>query len=335
MSTHKRLGECLVKANVISQEQLEKALQIQRRRGGFLGRILLELGYVSDKELCRAVSEALHVNCVSIDSILISGDVLTLVPESLAATSRILPLFVHGKTLYLAMENPRDIGAIQLVEFSTGMKVKPLLVPQCQLHAMLRRCYDIEESLISDSEEKETYESSKVSSQTAPATGCEEIEKLQKTQTKRLGELLVDAGIITQDQLEEALKVQQASHAGLLGQILIKRGWVSEQEICQIMADSLHMDYIHDDGIEIAPDVVELVPESLAASCNVFPLNVKHNVLYLAMENPLDIGVIQLVEFSTGMKVEPLIAGSKQLERMIRQHYNATPSASDESQTPL
>ena len=331
MSTHKRLGECLVKAKVISEEQLEKALQIQRRRGGFLGQILLELGYISDKELCQAISEALQINCVSIDSILISTDVLALVPESLAATSRILPLFAHGNTLYLAMENPRDIGVIQLVEFSTGMKVKPLLVPQCQLHAMIRTYYNIEESLIGNNENHGTPESS---SPTETKTGCVEIQKLQKTQTKRLGELLVDARLISQQQLEEALQLQR-SHPGLLGQILIERGWVSEQQICQVMAEALHMDYIHDDGIEVTPDVVELVPESLAASCNVFPLSIKHNVLYLAMENPLDIGVIQLVEFSTGMKVEPLLAAPGQLARMIQQHYNVTPSVSDESQTQV
>jgi type IV pilus assembly protein PilB len=95
------------------------------------------------------------------------------------------------------------------------------------------------------------------------------------------------------------------------------------------MAESLHMDYIRDDGIEISPEVMELVPESLAASCNIFPLNIKHNVLYLAMENPLDIGVIQLVEFSTGMKVEPLLAAPSQLAKMIRQHYNIQPSVSN------
>ncbi len=320
MSEPKRLGDCLVKANVISQEQLEKALHIQEKRGGFLGQILLDMGWISDKELCKAISEALRVNCVNIDSVLISEEVVKLIPESLAATCRILPLFVHGNTLYLAMENPRDTGAIQLVEFSTGMKVRPLVVPQCQLREMLQKYYSIDESLIGESkhEEKEEFVSDEKPAKVSK--NCEELGKIRASQGKRLGEILVETALISREQLDVALRLQK-TRTGFLGQILVDMGWVTEQEICRVMSQSLHIGYVDDDGLQITPEVVELVPESLAASCNVLPLFVRHNTLYLAMENPLNIGVIQLIEFSTGMKVEPLIASPSQLRRMIQKHY--------------
>jgi len=326
MSKHKRLGECLVETNVINREQLDEALHLQEIKGGFLGHILLEKGWISDKELCKAISEALHVNCVSIDSVLITEEVIQLIPESLAATSRILPLFIHGKTLYLAMENPHDTGAIQLVEFSTGMIVKPLVVPPCQLREMLREYYDIDESLIGESEhggEQETVHDQK---QAESSKNSGKIGEIHLSQRKRLGESLVETALISQEQLDEALHLQKTK-SGFLGQILVDLGWVTEQEICQVMSKSLHVEYLHDDELQITPETVELVPESLAASCNIFPLFVKHNVLYLAMENPLDIGVIQLVEFSTGMKVEPLIASPSQLQIMIQKHYDGDTSA--------
>jgi hypothetical protein len=321
MSKHKRLGECLVEANVISREQLTEALHFQQTRGGFLGRILLEKGWISDKQLCEAISEALHVNCVSIESVLISEEVIELVPPSLAATSRILPLFVHGDTLYLAMENPHDTGAIQLVEFSTGMTVKPLVVPQCQLRDMLRTYYHIDESLISECEPKGEKKAVHAQKQAVSSKGYKKIAELQLSPRKRLGEILVETKLISEEQLDAALRVQKTK-SGFLGQILVELGWVTEQEICRVMAESLHVECLNDGGFQISSNIIELVPESLAASCNVFPLYVKHNVLYLAMENPLDTGVIQLVEFSTGMKVEPLIASPSQLRTMIQKHYH-------------
>jgi hypothetical protein len=307
---------------VISEEQLEQALQRQKKRGGFLGRILLEMGLITDQQLCQAISEALHVNCVSIDSVLISTEVIKLVPESLAATCKILPLFIHDNTLYLAMENPRDTGAIQLVEFSTGMKVKPLVVPPCQLRDMLRKYYDIDESIISGPDHVRDRETVRNEAQKEVSKNCDDIREIQVFQRKRLGEILVETSLISQEQLEAALRLQK-SKAGFLGQILVDMGWVTEQEICRVMSESLHVDCLRDDGLQITPEIVELIPESLAASCNVFPLFVKHNVLYLAMENPLDTGVIQLVEFSTGMKVEPLIAPPSQVQEMIQKHYSA------------
>jgi hypothetical protein len=320
MSNHKRLGECLVETNVISREQLTEALRLQKKKGGFLGRILLEQGWISDRQLCQAISEALHVNCVSIDSVLISEEVIKLVPASLAATSRILPLFIHGDTLYLAMENPRDTGAIQLVEFSTGMTVKPMVVPQCQLRDMLRTYYNIDESLIGEPEHEREKETVRTQKQAISSKNYEEISGFHFSPRKRLGEILVETELISQEQLDEALRLQKTK-SGFLGQILVDLGWITEQEVCRVMAESLHVECFNDGGFQIPQEIIELVPESLAASCNVFPLYVKHNVLYLAMENPLDTGVIQLVEFSTGMKVEPLIASPSQLQTMIQKHY--------------
>lgn len=321
MSKHKRLGECLVEANLISREQLTEALHLQKKKGGFLGHILLEKGWISDKELCQAISEALHVNCVSIDSVLISEEIIKLVPPSLAATSRILPLFIHGNTLYLAMENPRDIGVIQLVEFSTGMTVKPLVVPQCQLRDMLRTYYNIDESLIGEFEPEGLKEAVHAQKQAGSLKSYDGINTLQLSRRKRLGEILVETELISEEQLDAALRLQETK-SGFLGQILVNLGWVTEQEICRVMAESLHVECLNDGGFQIPQEIIELIPESLAASCNIFPLSVKHNVLYLAMENPLDIGVIQLVEFSTGMKVEPLIASPSQIQIMIQTFYH-------------
>ena len=320
MPEHKRLGDCLVKANIIKPAQLAEALTVQKQEGGFLGEILLARGWISDKQLCQAISEALHVNCVSIDNVLIGEDILALVPESLAVTCKILPLFVHAQTLYLAMENPRDASAIQMVEFNTGMTVKPLMVPPCQLREMLKKYYHFEEAPPLAPAPAAVAEKARPNKPVKSPQPLVDVKKVQLFQRKRLGDLLVDAGLINQVQLAAALQAQKTKF-GFLGKILIDLGWATEQQVCQVMAQLLHVNYLREEHFRVTPEIVALVPESLAASCNIFPLAVKRKVLYLAMENPLDSGTIQLLEFSTGLRVEPVIAPPSQLQTIIRKYY--------------
>ena len=83
----------------------------------------------------------------------------------------------------------------------------------------------------------------------------------------------------------------------------------------------LGIEHVNLKEFEIRPEVIELVPDSLAVSCNVFPFSVRDNILYLAMENPLDSGVILLLQHETGLTVKPVVAAPSQLRSMINQHY--------------
>ncbi len=141
----KRLGELLVEACLITQAQLEEALQVQEGKQQLLGQILVEMGWVSEQDVCRAVSELLHLRYVDVEGALISQDVVQLAPERLAAKRNILPLFIQDKTLYLAMENPLDVDAIQRIEFHTGMQVQPLIAPPSQLRETVRKHYNVDE----------------------------------------------------------------------------------------------------------------------------------------------------------------------------------------------
>jgi len=140
-------------------------------------------------------------------------------------------------------------------------------------------------------------------------------------QRKRLGECLIEASVITERQLAEALMAQEETNKRL-GQILVELRWATEEEICQAVAKVMQVNYVNIDDALISHEVVQLVPETLAMEQNVLPLFIQNNTLYLAMENPLDINTIQHVEFKTGMQVKPLMALSSQLQKTIQRHYN-------------
>jgi type IV pilus assembly protein PilB len=145
MAQRKRLGEILVEACVISQDQLDEALRLQKSQNRPIGQILVEMGWITEHEVCRAVSELLNIKYIDIAGALISQEVVQLAPEELAAKRNILPLFIQDKTLYLAMENPLDVDVIQRIEFRTGMQVRPLIAPPSQLRETVRKHYNVDE----------------------------------------------------------------------------------------------------------------------------------------------------------------------------------------------
>lgn len=141
-------------------------------------------------------------------------------------------------------------------------------------------------------------------------------------QRKRLGEILIEACIITSEQLEEALSLQRSGQRRFIGQILVTMGWATEEDVCRAIAEVLRVKYVNVQDALISQEIVQLVPEPLASKRNILPLFIQDKKLYLAMENPLDVDVIQRIEFHTGMQVVPLIAPPNQLRESIRKHYN-------------
>ena len=144
MARRKRLGEILVEACLISPAQLDEALHLQKGQNRRIGQILVDLGWVNEPEVCRAVAELLNIKYVDVADALISQEVVQLAPEDLAVKRNILPLFTEDKTLYLAMENPLDGDVIQRIEFRTGMQVRPLIAPPSQLRETVRKHYNVD-----------------------------------------------------------------------------------------------------------------------------------------------------------------------------------------------
>jgi len=199
MAQKKRLGEILIEACVISQDQLDEALRLQESQNRLIGQILVEMGWVSEYEVCRAVAELLNIKYVDVEGALVSQEVVQLAPEKLAARRNILPLFIQDKTLYLAMENPLDIEIIQRIEFRTGMQVRPLIAPPSQLRETVRKHYDVEEYIGSMLENVVEENAVSVEGETKASEDTVDISEVKKisegSQIVKLSNLIVSEGI--------------------------------------------------------------------------------------------------------------------------------------------
>lgn len=199
MPQRKRLGEILVEACLINQEQLNEALRLQESQNRLIGQILVEMGWVTEYEVCRAVAELLHIKYVDVEETLISQEVVQLAPEELAARRNILPLFIQDKTLYLAMENPLDIDAIQRIEFRTGMQVRPLIAPPSQLRETVRKHYNVDEYIGSMLENVVEENAVSVEAETEASEGTVDISEVKKvsegSQIVKFANLIISEGI--------------------------------------------------------------------------------------------------------------------------------------------
>lgn len=152
-SRRQRLGEVLVAHGVITPEQLNEVLAVQRREpGSRAGRILLDLGYATEVQICEALADQLQIPAADLVAVDVPNEVLDLVAKDLATKHLCLPWFVDGRDLYLIMADPTNIAAADAIAFHAGLRVKPVVAPESEVILALQRFYAAEESSLSQFE---------------------------------------------------------------------------------------------------------------------------------------------------------------------------------------
>lgn len=145
---------------------------------------------------------------------------------------------------------------------------------------------------------------------------------------KRLGDLLVEAGLIDPFQLRAALSEQQ-KWGGRLGNHLVRLKFVTEDKLIKFLSQQLKIQYVDISKIKIAPTTIELIPEEIATKHNVLPLGVKveggKKTLFIATSDPTNLEAIDEIQFLTGYTVKPIIAADSAIVKAIKDYYNPIP----------
>ncbi len=144
---HKRIGDYLLEVGALSHEQLEEALEVQRRTGERLGRILVKLGHVSEASIAAVIERQLGVPRISLAEYVISDDVIKLVPENLARRYKVIAIEKDDDRLTLAMADPLNVLAIDDIKLATGFEVKPVVAPEDEIARALEQYYGSSEDL--------------------------------------------------------------------------------------------------------------------------------------------------------------------------------------------
>ncbi len=139
---HRRLGEILVGGKALSAEVRDRALGQQVRAKGRFGTILMEMGAVKEDLLLRALSVQHGVGPATAAELAnIGPEVIRLVPAKLAASLFVVPFKRSGRTLHLAMRDPKDLPAIDEISFLTGLAIAPFVALDARIQGALMRSY--------------------------------------------------------------------------------------------------------------------------------------------------------------------------------------------------
>ncbi len=143
-----------------------------------------------------------------------------------------------------------------------------------------------------------------------------------KKDTKKLGEILKEAGLIDDFQLKSALSYQ-AEWGGRLGSILIKKGFVTENEVLAVVERQMGLSSISLGDVKRPPDeVMKLVRVDVARKFCIFPLGIENGrTLKVAIADPTDLKTIDDIQFMLGVRVKPVLALESEINRAIDVHY--------------
>jgi type IV pilus assembly protein PilB len=149
----------------------------------------------------------------------------------------------------------------------------------------------------------------------------------KKQERKRLGDLLVEAGLITEAQLQEALKEKAPGQK--LGDALLQRGYITEQQLIEVLEFQLGIPHVSLYRYPIDPKVTNLISKEFAKRHMVMPLKIEGERLLVAMADPMDFFVIDDLRLSTGFQIETAIASKDDILRTINKYYDIDESVED------
>lgn len=144
--------------------------------------------------------------------------------------------------------------------------------------------------------------------------------KKPQLKKEKLGQVLLEGRIINPEQLNQALKIQK-EQGGLLGEILTRLGFTTEEEIAQALAIQHNFPYLPLANYEIDPEIIKFIPEDIARRFYILPIDKMGDILTVVMANPLDEKVIEEIRNLTGCKIEIFVSTYIEIKDAIERIY--------------
>lgn len=147
---------------------------------------------------------------------------------------------------------------------------------------------------------------------------------------KFIGEILVEMEVCTENEVNAALKTQMDGDTRPIGEILVEREACSPEHVARALAEQYEMRFVDLDAIDVPQSVIDLVPKAVAEEHCVIPVAVRERTLTVAMQNPMDLGVVDSLRFSTSLTIEPAVASENQLRKGLERFYGYSENKLDQ-----
>jgi type IV pilus assembly protein PilB len=143
---------------------------------------------------------------------------------------------------------------------------------------------------------------------------------VRRVVTKQLGELLLERGIIDEEQLARALKTQK-ERGGLIGQVLVSLGYAREEEIAQALTVQYGFPYLPLECYEVNVEAMKVIPQNVAEQYNLIAIDRIGDLLTIAMSNPLNVQAVEDIELLARCKIQVFVSTMTDITNAIKKYY--------------
>lgn len=272
----KRLGAALLDMGLLGDEELQRALEQHREVGGNLSDIIVELGLLSERRIAHAIEETFGVPLVELVGLEIAPEAKSLIPAERARDLGAIPFSLEGGTLRVALLNPLDNLVLEELEDLTNQIIEPYLTTQSSFRYALALHYP------------------ELGLAVLPPPSAASPGEMQ------LGEILVNKGWLSRDDLEAAL-VEQEKTGELLGRLLVGKYGLEEEKLYQVLADQAGLEFKMELGnLELQNEVTALLLRPDALRYQAVPIRQDGQQVLIVLADPRHRhAVAQLVERPT------------------------------------
>jgi len=137
----KQLGELLLERDIINEEQLNKALKVQKERGGLIGQVLVMLGYAKEEEIAQALTVQYGFPYLPLECYEINFEALKLVPQNVSEQYNLIAIDRMGDLLTIAMSNPLNVQAVEDIEMISNCKVQVFVSTMTDVNNAIKKYY--------------------------------------------------------------------------------------------------------------------------------------------------------------------------------------------------
>ena len=162
-----------------------------------------------------------------------------------------------------------------------------------------------------------------------PSNGEKSVQKVKNPNKKKLGEILIEGGLISDKQLEIALAESKVQNVPL-GSILIKMGFVTIKDLKEALGAQMGLKYATAEQLRALPQAISILPEEFVKVNKVVPLSMTDKSLVVGMVNPNDKNVIDQIVYQTGLKPTVVLVTHLEFENFLNTYYNADKSDTED-----
>lgn len=338
------LGEILINSGKVTKEQIDAALELKRDTKERLGEILVSQGIITKKEIEDIVEKQTGVKTIDLDKYDYSQEIYKSIPKSLAQKCNAVLLESDGKYIKAAMLDPFDMYAVDNIALYTGLEVVPLFASKEQIDRKIEELYargnvNVAENInvlqkkseVGNVNINDSYSSGKdaIDMNTPLSKGSIDLNKTTldgigkvNRRRKRIGEILIEAGKVTKEEVTEALEEQKKTKEKI-GEILVSRGIITQQEINDAVFNQTGIKSVDLDETVIVKDAHSLISEKLAKKYKAIPIKKEQMTVTVAMVDPFDIYAVDDIALYTGLKVIPVFGSEKQIDKKLAELYRS------------